>query len=464
MKREVFFLSLLLGLLVLAYWGVQYYVNRWNSGLERTLQETKRTDVHFEKKEHLQHDLNASSSEQGVEVPSNALRYPPTVVMRGVPTNTSTKRPALMASSIDQAFGTQITRITDKATQKVRQFLVAKTQFWNSDASKIRIDYKVYTTDTHAYVGELDSLLHEMKWSHRDPNILYGMHHNYRKPRLSRVNPDNAFVFFQIDVAHGFAMKPIVSFSKAKYSEVHIGPWEGNIDYNDRYVVFAAKKRASSTLVAIVYDIQKRQQVALKEFNTIVWNSDRKINQHDWISVSPHGNYILHAKRDVSSDYSWASYYIDLYDIHLKPLRRLSDTSEHGDICVTEAQEEVYVQYRGSNRERGIWSFNLAKGTSQPILQQGNETYGGGHISCRNHQRPGWCYVSSKGKRFKEVFALKLDGSGAVQRFGQTHGSETKVESSKGTPSPDGTQVLFQSTWGVPNRSEAYIAEAGDRP
>ncbi|MGV6860077.1 MAG: hypothetical protein ACWA5X_14025 [bacterium] len=33
---------------------------------------------------------------------------------------------------------------------------------------------------------------------------------------------------------------------------------------------------------------------------------------------------------------------------------------------------------------------------------------------------PGWCYVSTNAEDYKEAFALKLDGSGRVNRFAQT--------------------------------------------
>ena len=122
-------------------------------------------------------------------------------------------------------------------------------------------------------------------------------------------------------------------------------------------------------------------------------------------------------------------------------IRKLANQGEHGDIGVDSHNKEVYVQFE-FGPENGIWSYRLDDGKRTRLLPS---KYNGGHVSCRNFKRKGWCYLSTSEEGYKEVFALKLDGSGIVNRFAQTHavgfGSQVGVN-------PDGTKVLFMSNWG----------------
>ena len=90
--------------------------------------------------------------------------------------------------------------------------------------------------------------------------------------------------------------------------------------------------------------------------------------------------------------------------------------------------------------------------------------YGGGHISCRNTKRKGWCYITantdSNGNGLKDIFALKIDGTGDenVEHFSQSH-INTGFHDTYGGTSPDGTKVIFNSHWRT-NAIDTFIAEA----
>jgi hypothetical protein len=75
------------------------------------------------------------------------------------------------------------------------------------------------------------------------------------------------------------------------------------------------------------------------------------------------------------------------------------------------------------------------------------------HVSTRSQNRPGWAYVSyfkSDGRRFSdEIVAVKLDGSGAVERYVHTHSATSgcyRCEQHP-VPSPDGSMIAFASNW-----------------
>jgi len=75
------------------------------------------------------------------------------------------------------------------------------------------------------------------------------------------------------------------------------------------------------------------------------------------------------------------------------------------------------------------------------------------HASARNTARPGWVYVTfargEPGTRFNaEIVAVKLDGSGAVERIGHYHSTSKPYRAeAHAVPSPDGRRVLFASDW-----------------
>jgi hypothetical protein len=100
------------------------------------------------------------------------------------------------------------------------------------------------------------------------------------------------------------------------------------------------------------------------------------------------------------------------------------------------------------------------------------------HGSARNIARPGWFYVTYSrdplyaGTRFwGEVVAVKMDGSGAVQRFAHYHSTQSTYDSeAQGVPSPDGRRVLIASDWadhcitpcGSVFTARDYVVDASD--
>ncbi len=75
------------------------------------------------------------------------------------------------------------------------------------------------------------------------------------------------------------------------------------------------------------------------------------------------------------------------------------------------------------------------------------------HVSTRNLDRPGWAYVGyykGDGKKFSdEIVAVRMDGSGAVERLSHKRSVSSgcyRCESHP-VPSRDGRRVLFASNW-----------------
>ena len=98
-------------------------------------------------------------------------------------------------------------------------------------------------------------------------------------------------------------------------------------------------------------------------------------------------------------------------------------------------------------------------------------------VSARNTARPGWVYVSywnTPGNRFTdEVVAVKMDGTGSVERYGNFHSDfdnsslpDAGQDSDYGyrseaqpAPSPDGTRVIFASNWLYKGGGDGWIED-----
>jgi parallel beta-helix repeat protein len=381
----------------------------------------------------------------GLFVPS----YPPDRPFTAIPTETNVTYPDYLGSITGPVFGNTITRISD-AQIRVFGHPYPKTQSWNTDSTLMRLGNDIIDAGNYARMGTIDGKIHEIKWSSVRFDTLYGLRHYYRDDD-NGVNDDFEFMRIRI-YPNQLSYETLITFPKEAYRKVLMGPWEGNIDLHDRYVALAAQKTDADYLTVIRYNIENNTTL-IKDFPDISWETGL-----DWGSVSPLGNYILINWLDDpnnSDPDSRGSVY--QYDIDINYLRKLSQQGQHGDMGIDADGGEVYVQFGFGGQRRGIWGYHLSSGSEIRLLP---DKYSGGHVSCRNYLRPGWCYPSTTQEGYREVFALKLDGSGLVNRFAQTH--TTGADNSHGGVNPDGTKILFDSRWGGAtsnDRAESFVVE-----
>jgi hypothetical protein len=151
---------------------------------------------------------------------------------------------------------------------------------------------------------------------------------------------------------------------------------------------------------------------------------------------------------------------------------------KHADLALDpfDGDEDVIIGGRacpGSTLGR-IVKVRLSDGQLTPLTNPVNEaSYN--HGSARNILRPGWFYASysrdpsQQGKRFwGEIVAVKIDGSGEVQRFAHHHSTQqTFLSEAHPVPSPDGKRILVASDWldhcaencGQPGVVGAYVID-----
>jgi hypothetical protein len=125
-------------------------------------------------------------------------------------------------------------------------------------------------------------------------------------------------------------------------------------------------------------------------------------------------------------------------------------------------------------RMGGVVKVRLRDGKVTSLTDPANEAYPY-HVSTRSTKRPGWAYVTyyegEDGRRFdQEIVAVRLDGSGDVERWAHHH-SDTKDCyrcEPHAVPSPDGMRLIFASSWsldctggcGTQSVTQAYLVDA----
>ncbi len=380
-----------------------------------------------------------------------AIKYPPETSFTPIPTDTTLACPGYLHAKTGTVFGNKITRLSDYPAVQIN-FPYPKTPSFNSDGSLLMLATRLLDARTYQTIAEQawwDN--DEKKWSATQPHIYYAMEHNHDLDG-DGIN-DHAFVRRDVTpVLNHTATIPdreeLIVFSGKDYRPTDKGGYwftmghnEGNIDHQDRYVVFSARKKDANYLTAIVFDIQQGQVIAQKDMTNIAWVDGHGDQVFDWISVSPSGSYILiNWIKDPNNPSSVFRGAIDQYDLHLNFIRELAHQGQHGDIGVQANGKDMYVQFEFGTRN-GIWGYDLESGQETQLLP---DKYNGGHVSCRNYGRPGWCYLSTTAEGYREVFALKLDDSGTVNRFAQTHQT---TWNSEGGVNADGTKIIFLSDW-----------------
>ena len=348
--------------------------------------------------------------------------------------------------------GTSVMRMSDATTfgigQRYYRHYYSKQQPWNSDSTRLMLSVdarRVYFLDgkTFVYLWTATNVPDYTKWSNSDPDLMYGTLYSA-----------DAFVKYTPSTGVVQTLKTFPGFTR-----LFLGMNAGNLSNDDRYAPLIGEYATGFTV--IIYDAINNVEVSRKDFPGV------SVANLGWVSMSQSGQYVV---VNINDNATGVSYY-DVYDTQMNYLRRLNAyAGGHADCGYDSMGNEVivYGQYLGG---KGVilMSTRLADnivqqqlpGISQPAGIYMASNY---HISCRNINRPGYCYVSNfafdsafNAYMFHEVFALKLDGSGSVEIFSQDFAAPLPLadlsyfRSSMVVPSRNGSLVLFSSDWGDPS-------------
>ncbi len=359
--------------------------------------------------------------------------FPPETIWEAIPP-ANLEKPKYLETIRDDKYGVDYTCISDPITFGVPGGSNAllthypKDQAWNADMSKIILGSN-YLVNADNY--KFEKVIHfsgsDTRWSNTDPNKRYFC-------------SGDSFYYVNIETNKTTFLHKFPEYN------VTVGPWEGNISADDKYVVITDES-GGIPVRASLYDIELDSVISQKTLSGDI----------DWVSVPPSGDYIIVANRGVHK--------IEVYDRNFNFLRNIGVGSEHGDFGVDSEGHEVWVQVIPLSMSR------LSDGKFTRLLEPNI----GGHISGRGFRNPGWALVSTDINHggitnyyyATQLFEVKLDGSGTIRHFGYAR-SSCIYNYPMGTVSPDGKKVLFNSDWkfgtGSGGNSVAYISEYKARP
>ena len=382
----------------------------------------------------------------------NGQNYPPQEQLPNVNYQNyqtpSTSMPDYLEAFTEDMSNSTIKRIGDINTfgttsNRIRHNY-AKDQTWNSDETLIKLaGYPAAILDAETYEFLYWSNIPGYgRWSNTQPNIIYGA-------------SGNSFVSHNVSTNQRTTLRVF-----SEYNSVDFGYGEGNQSNDDRYVGLIGVN--GSTRTAFVYDIQN---------NTITGSKVLPSGDLDWFSVSQSGDYAVLCWRP---DGSGINQGLKSYDINLQNERHLIDTTPHGDLGYDAYGNEVFVGYGDQAQWDEQYSLYMVRldggGVTNLFPYVNGRGIWGGHISCRNTDRPGWAYVSEQccsnnPVAPREIFAIKLDDSGIIERYAKHHSAPSGYyHESQLVPNRDGTKIIFASNWSDPsvmnqNSPPAFVLE-----
>lgn len=355
------------------------------------------------------------------------------------------RMPEYLKPMIDPTFGSTITRISDQTALDSQETAIkhaySKNQYWNCDGSLVLLyGSPGYVLDGRTYkeLRRINIPRHAV-WSNKDPNKTFGTTVTARNGMEYGLN---SFVTCNMTTDEWTLLHQFT-----QYDYICIGEGEGNISNDDRYVALQCKSGANTYLV--VYDIQN---------DSIISTWDMQGRWPNNVSMSQSGNYVA-AQWGVDGTGRYQG--IEVFGRDLVFQRQLHYNGQaHFDIGYDTSGNEV-IAYFSANPNPPYNTrpcmYRLSDGTATDLFGNIQGRMSNWHVSCRNVDRPGWAYYSFYEVTFgtdlgkDEIFAVKLDGSGTVERFGHTQSSGYGISGYDGcpmaVPNRDGTKVLFSSDW-----------------
>jgi hypothetical protein len=332
-------------------------------------------------------------------LPASAALPPDSLIYNITAANLA--RPGYLSSATDAALGGRVTRITDDTEfggANVRH-PAAMFQAWNADGTKIRLNGGILLDGRNYSFLKNFAEPFDPVWSNVDPNLVYGV-----------VGKSLVKVDIVADVQ-------TVIYTFSSYESIRLG---GNLSLNDHYIVIAGK--VGSDLNIVVYNLTSlavhAQTTLAGEWLAFKSASMAQSDQYVVVDLSSRG--------------------VDAYALDLISHVHLTDVGGTGDVGIDAAGKDVYV------KANPIEMYRLDNGLRISLTRNLYATLDGA-VSCRNTGRPGWAYVTAYAP-LQEVFAIKLDGSGIVNRFMQQHSA-----SAYASVNAAGDRVLVASDWTLNN-------------
>lgn len=246
------------------------------------------------------------------------------------------------------------------------------------------------------------------------------------------------------------------SVTVREFTDYNLLGWqsaEDTFDNADKYMVFHGTRAVSGTdCWVVVYDNQLDSIISETNISTPISNVN-------WVSTSQDGNFIV---IQYNTNGSGANQGCKSYNRNLTNEQHLVNGTPHGDLGIDVAGNQVFVHYGQTTGNNSIGFTRLDNGVTTSIFSHTNTTGDlglfGGHISCRNLDRPGYAYISEsessitvdRNEAFLEIFSIKLDNTNTIERWCKTNARNSNTKEwhqSRAVASPSGTKIVFGSDW-----------------
>ena len=374
-------------------------------------------------------------------------------------------KPQFLVPTIDPTFGSTITRITNaKDSNRAGIFNnYSRRQAWNCDESLLMLHsgrkLRLYHGQSYQFIREIntDNAI-DLFWHPTNPNMLYFMLDTTMYTYDALQNRMSVYYVFD-NLKH---------FPRAGYYK-YMNNGAGDISRDFRYYAFHSyvvrlSDGARIFSDVILFDIPQKKVLKQIPVTTLI------DTLYGGVTISPLGNYIVVGFINKESKRKAG---LKIYDREFRYLWTFPSQVIHFDLGIEPSGEEVCVMEYGDTLDvtTRIKKVRLSDGMETELMQLSGLF--NIHVSCRNLLRNDWCFVkcvdgygvirfdSASWMPFRdEVFAVKMDGSGAVHRLTHHHGRA--YDSSNGrymtksnyrsevhaTASRRGDRILFASNWG----------------
>lgn len=316
----------------------------------------------------------------------------------------------------------------------------SKRQAWNRDETLLMVGGALLDARDFSIKRKYVPMNSERNWSNLDPDKLFGIKH------------PNAFASYspsrdQLTVLRTFS----------EYSNCTIGDAEGNISNDDRFVMLACTGGSGKYLVS--YDIA----------NDRILGRMKARGDFNWGSFTPSGKYIVVENNDPSGSDNEE---LLRFDPYFGSRHKLTDDRNHGDFGMDANGDDVYVMISWD-----VMSYIRIRDGARVTLgfSSSSNGVGHGHVSCRNIDRPGWCYFSAGRYRVGAVRLGIADSNPIGSHYGgqplyrgvaewepwgyhRSSWSNYSVQP-KASASWSGTKVIITSDWYGKGEVNDYVFE-----
>lgn len=328
--------------------------------------------------------------------------------------------------------GTTLVRISEPAGEEPAPLhAYSRRQAWNRDESLLLVGGTILDAHTYEVVLEALPLSSESVWSNIDARRVFGIAYDPKPNHLYRFDLDDA----QSTLLHAFD----------DYERCTLGGGEGSMSNDDRRLLVVCRDAAeSATLISL--DVSSGTILATRA-------AEAHLN---WASFTQSGRWVI---VENSAEGVEERELVRFNESLEHPEVLLRDAIPHGDLGVDDEGADVFVMIDWS-----VYRYVRIEDGRQVTLDiaGGSDAIGYGHVSCRNIDRPGWCYVSNYGGggigairvgerqgRLAQLLGRlpgHAPGYGAYERWGHHASSLTDYRSQpKVSASPSGQRIVFTS-------------------